>query len=620
MADFTELKAMVESGWKAQGDWREQAEEDFAFLAGHQWDDEARTMLEEQNRVPIVFNRVAVIISAVVGSEINNRTEVRFIPREIGDAKPNEVLTAGAEWFRDQSDAEDEESLAFEDLLTCGLGFTETRLDFEIDEEGQPITERLDPIEMCWDSHARKKGLADARWVARVRQMDRKEAKTRFPDADETEIDAAWVSSAKTSKHENIPGDEYRDENDPDQPTDVVTVVQIQYRERVTSVQFVTPDGQVKEMSEVKWAQIKKAMPVPPQSRKRTKWVWRQAFLGAASVLEENQPDPDGPTFQAITGHWDRKEKMFYGLLRPMVDPQKYANKWLTQTMHIINSNAKGGVLYEASAVEDPRTFEDSWAAADAATVVNEGALSNGKIQPKPQVQMPVALMNLTEFAISAIRDASGVNMELLGLRDQNQPGILEYQRKQAAMTTLAKFFDALRYYRKRQGAVLLHFLRNHIAPTGRLVRIVKEDQEQYIPLAMDDATAKFDVIVDDAPSAPNEKEKAWGVIENMMPMLQESGLSWAEWAQVLEYSPLPSSFVEMVKEKAEAEKKQGPDPMQQAMQQLAMKKEESEIVENQANAMLDQARTQQIATETQLAPVKAAADLYQPLPTNTSM
>lgn len=624
--DFDDLKKDVLAGWKAQAKWREQADDDYAFVAGHQWTDAEKAEMEEKGRAPIVFNRVAVIMSAVAGSEINNRTEVRFIPREIGDAKPNEVLTAGAEWFRDLANAEDEESEAFNDLIVCGLGFTETSLDFEEDDEGEPSTDRIDPTEMCWDPHAHRKGLTDARWMARVRQMPVSEAETRFEGEKLEEIDAAWINSISDGEvTHNTPGDEYKDgEELGDEPTDTVTVVQMQYRERVKTVEYLDGQGQRQEMPASNWSQVEKKMPQLPPHRRKTKWVWKQVFLGANGILEENQPDPDGCTFQAITGLWDRKEKMFYGLLRAMRDPQKFANKWLSQTLHIVNANAKGGVMAEPGAVDDPREFEESWAATDSVTWLRDGAMAGGRIAEKPKVQMPAALMSLTEFAVTSIRDASGVNMELLGLREADQPGVLEYQRRQSAMTTLARFFDALRFYRKRQGEVILHFLRNHIAPTGRLVRIQKDDREQYVPLAVDSQTRKFDVIVDDAPSAPNEKEKAWSVIEAMMPMLQNAGLGMDDWADILEYSPLPSSFVDKVREKAE-QQKQG-DPMQEAVQQLALRKEaaevaktESETQENEADtqytlarAMSERVKAQETATNMELAPLQTMADIHQ--------
>jgi len=607
MADFETLKSWVSADWQALSEWREAAEKEYAFKDGHQWTDAEKADLEERSRVPVVFNRVQVILASVSGSEINNRTEVRFIPREIGDAKPNEILTAGAEWFRDEANAEDEESQAFEDTLVCGLGWTETLLDYTADTEGAPRVVRIDPMEMCWDAHAHRKGLQDATRMARVRTIPISEAKDMFPEADVADLNADWISADKDEGEEHLQliGDQYKSGRKGGGETSgsTVTVVQAQWRERVRAVEYVDPqDGERKEMPKGDWDKLAKIMPVDIAipNRPVTRYVWKQAFLGKSGILLENQPCKDGSTFKAITGNYDRKEKRFYGLLRVMMDPQKYANKWLSQTLHIINSNSKGGVMYEAGAVEDAKAFEEGWAAADSAVMVRDGALSQGKIQPKPQVQMPAALMQLTQFAISTIRDTSGVSLELMGMADRQQAGVLEYQRKQASMTTLAVYFDSLRFYRKQQGEVILSFLRDHIAPTGRLVRLVREGLAEYVPLATETGTRKYDVIVDDSPAAPNEKERTWAIMESLMPVMREAGMGLEDWADVLDYSPLPSSFAEKLRAKAAEQKnKSQEDPAQQMAMQAAqadIAKTQSEAEENQSQTMLNQVKAQREA------------------------
>ena len=598
MADFETLKSWVSADWQALSEWREAAEKEYAFKDGHQWTDAEKADLEERSRVPVVFNRVQVILASVSGSEINNRTEVRFIPREIGDAKPNEILTAGAEWFRDEANAEDEESQAFEDTLVCGLGWTETLLDYTADTDGAPRVVRIDPMEMCWDAHSHRKGLQDATRMARVRTIPISEAKDMFPEADLADLNADWISADKDEGEEHLQliGDQYKSGRKGSGETSgiTVTVVQAQWRERVRAVEYVDPqDGERKEMPKGDWDKLAKVMPVDIAipNRPVTRYVWKQAFLGKSGILLENQPCKDGSTFKAITGNYDRKEKRFYGLLRVMMDPQKYANKWLSQTLHIINSNSKGGVMYEAGAVEDAKAFEEGWAAADSAVMVRDGALSQGKIQPKPQVQMPAALMQLTQFAISTIRDTSGVSLELMGMADRQQAGVLEYQRKQASMTTLAVYFDSLRFYRKQQGEVILSFLRDHIAPTGRLVRLVREGLAEYVPLATETGTRKYDVIVDDSPAAPNEKERTWAIMESLMPVMREAGMGLEDWADVLDYSPLPSSFAEKLRAKAAEQKnKAQEDPAQKLAMDAAqadIAKTQSEAKENEAQAVL---------------------------------
>ena len=151
VSDFNrKLKGWVKQDLRHAQEWRKEAREDFGVLfraiSGRTKD---RQALASQMRPALMFNRIAPRVNAVVGSEINNRREVRYIPREQGDALANEVPTAAGEWFQ-RMRAEDEESDAFEDAVICGMGWTDTRLDFEVDPDGAPVIERMDPLEIVW--------------------------------------------------------------------------------------------------------------------------------------------------------------------------------------------------------------------------------------------------------------------------------------------------------------------------------------------------------------------------------------------------------------------------------------------------------------------------------------
>lgn len=481
-------------------------------------------------------------------------------------------------------------------MLTCGIGFTETFMDFDNDSEGRPSEQRIPPWEMGWDCHAHRKGLSNSALFFHVRQIPRGDAEDMWPDADGSDLSADWLDVSKDDPalNYNHVGDEYAYGDDDDdvsrmtRPT--VVIVQVQYRERVRVIEYVDPQtGQKSEMPKADWDKVAKFTEFMPQHRVVSRNVWRQAFLGRDSILGESQPCEVASTFRPMTGHWDRKDKRFYGLLRSMRDPQRFANKWLSNTLHILSVNSKGGVIVEKGAVDDMREFEESWAASDSVSVVKR---LDG-IQPKPGPQMPAALMALTEFAISSIRDVSGVNMELMGMREAQQAGVLEYQRRQASMTTLAFYFDSLRYYRKQQGDVILWFLQKWIAPTGRLVRIVKQDQAQYVPLAMEDDTRKYDVIVDDSPQAPNEKEAAWQVIQVMLPLLQNAGLGLEDWADIMDYSPLPSSFPEKLRQKALEASQNPPQPDPAQIAQL--ENMQAQTKEREANAVYKMAQAQAV-------------------------
>jgi hypothetical protein len=268
-----------------------------------------------------------------------------------------------------------------------------------------------------------------------------------------------------------------------------------------------------------------------------------------------------------------------------------------------MNSNSKGGAIAEAGVTTDHRGFEEDWAQPDAVHWVADGALAGGRIQPKPQAPFPAGFQHLTDFAIGSIPDATGVNMEMLGLRDANQAGVLEHQRKQSALTILAKLFDGLRGYRKRQGRVLLHYITEYLSD-GRLVRIVGEEGQKYVPLLRDPNISRYDVIVDDAPTSPNQKEQTWAFVQQILPAVARF-ISRDDMLAILKYSPFPESFVEEMRKKAEQ-----PDPAQQQMQQLEMAKAQAEVEEDQAGAALDRAKAAQIAAEAQTAPLRAQADM----------
>jgi hypothetical protein len=89
------------------------------------------------------FNRVGTMVDSVSGQVVGNRQKVQFLAaRRQGVVKKNELPTAAAKWFRQQCDGEDEETDAFRDLVVCGMGWTETRLNYEYSPEGDPRAAR----------------------------------------------------------------------------------------------------------------------------------------------------------------------------------------------------------------------------------------------------------------------------------------------------------------------------------------------------------------------------------------------------------------------------------------------------------------------------------------------
>lgn len=595
---FEVLQGWVQADQQQQANWRRDAVLWYKFRAGDQWTAEDKAYLDAQQRPHIVFNQILKFLKAVAGLEINGRHEVAYKPRNTRSTAVNEVLTAASKWMSDGCDAEDEESAAFEDVATCGMGWCENRIDFIEEWNGKYIEEQIDPFEMIWDRNAVKKNLTDARRLSRARRMPLGDAVRLFPGFTRAQLDAAWVIDTIRDPDKTLEQKRIRDENitsyDNFDDTNEVTIVQTQWWElekywKVANLQ----DGSITDMTDPQYqALMQKLKMLGAETSivavELAKKVFKQAFLGSVVLKGAvDSPVKTEFTWKCVTGELDKANGSFFGLVKIMMDPQQWSNKWLSQALHILNTTAKGGVIMEEDAIEgDPRKFEDEYARPDSVTWVKRGAVKDGKIMAKPGQGMQQGYVELLQYANSALRDTTGINLELIGQQDNDQAGILEHYRKQAGMTILASLFDSLRRFRKQTGSLRLYYIQNYLAD-GRLIRIVGPDGEEAVPLARDKCTGEYDVVIDDSPTSPNMKERNWAIIQPMLAIFKDQLTANPQiLVAILEYSPLPSRIVGMLKKFVERSQEKTPE--QQKMEALQVARLVASINKDQSTAELN--------------------------------
>lgn len=616
-------------------DWRVQAKKDFNFSVGEQWEETtAKTMINDEKRVPITFNMCLAIIKAVAGIEINSRHEIYYYPRgtDEGDIVANEYINGVSKWMGQNCDAEDEQSDAFQDTTKCGMGWTESVMDYEEEPDGKYTEGGISPLEMVWDCDARKKNLQDAKRLARVRKMTVSDAraliKSRggkdFTDADlncswaegfETDTQAINAEERKTRPNNSSPVDPDKDE---------VYIVHTQWFETENYHRVANPySGQLEDMDATQLATLNEAAKADGHevmSVAQTRRVYKQAFLGGKILWEGKGAGGNKFTWQCITGEPHKTKGTWFGLITVLRDPQMMANKWLSQATHIINTTAKGGILAEKKAFPDIREAQRTYANPQAITVVADGAITNGKIMAKPGAGLAAPYLQLMQFAIDALWRVTGMNQEIMGMRDVNQPGILEQQRKQAALTILATAFDALRRYRKNVGRVRLYFMQNYLSD-GRIARIQGQNPGtmRAIKIMKDKTFGEYDVIVDDAPTSPNQKEQTFAMLLQLLPAIKDK-MSPEATMVFLEYSPLPREAVDKFRKILMSA--QQPSPEQQASQRLQIEgaaakienlradtnKKNADGSKSQAEAIIELAQLGVAASAEELNRVKAAA------------
>lgn len=608
----------------AYGDWRRDAIESFGLVAGDQWDDSVRQELEAAGRPVFTFNRVAGFIRGICGLETSTRNEARFYPREISDSGLADVMNAAVKWVRSECDAEDEESDAFKDMLTAGIGWTETLFTNEEDPEGKIIIERVDPLHMRWDPAARKRGLADRRWNARVKWLQPSTIREVWgkEKADEVvgmiEQDTEVFDEFANTPHDATAAHEYDSDNlGQARRRTGVPVVQYQYFEMKNYYLVTNPmTGQQEQLSQEDYDTLNDRMrdtlggDLPAQKfRKRQ---YRQ-LIYCGSVELEDEPLPcDGFTFQPITGIRDRNNGTWYGFVRDMFDPQRWINKFFSSMADVVASQAKGGLLAETSAFVNSERAQEDWADPRSIVWLQPGALAGGKVKERQSTGIPAGFSQLLEFTVGSLPHVAGVNLEFLGLAAREQAGVLETQRKQAAIATLAEFFNALRLYRKQQGRILIQFIDEFISD-GRLVRIVGKKDEQFVPLIRMPGALKYDIVVDEAPNSPDQKQRTWEALMQIIPAASKMGFPIPP--SIVEYAPFPTALVQEWQKFAQGEAGLPPEmkeKIQQMQEQMQALQQENEKLKagqqvKMAELQMRQAESQQ---EIQLEREKAQSQM----------
>ena len=587
------VKNCIGEGKTARNRWLTSAKEDYEFEAGRQWDAKDAKDLDTDGRPVVTFNRIVRVLNAITGLEIQNRQEVVYIPREISDGPFNRMLTDTAAYVRECCDAEDEESEAFRDAAICGEGWTNTIPVYDEDPDGEVHINRTDPLNMIVDPNATKKNYSDARWVCCVQRMTKRAVKEEWPDA------TLSIGSKSLWMDDDIATETLTTENNKNlgaiTKTKYVDVFEFQYfkREPAYSVAANDPNGQPqgsKLLNEEDFDAFKKnadALGVQYEYAKVSIKKYHKLFFCNDEILEHTPLAVGKFTFNAITCFRDNNSGYFFGIVSIMKDPQRWANKWLSQIIHIINSGAKGGYFHEEGAIADPERFEEDGARPGSNTEVTAGALVEGRIQPKATPDYPQGVDRLLQYALESINDVPGINVEMLGSDNKDIPVAVALQRKAAGITILAPLFDALRRYRKNQGRILAVYIQKFM-PDGKLVKIAGPTGPQYIPYRRE-KNVMYDVIIDDAPTSANMRTQVFAVISQMIPVLLQAGIAIPP--EVLDYMPLPSGLISSWKELIMKGKPQ--DPVAEQLKQINLILAQLEIGEKQAVTAEIQSKTQ---------------------------
>lgn len=557
--------------------WLKVANSGDDFFAGHQWAEEDMEILRSQGRTTITFNRVMKTIMLISGVEINHRQDPLAIPRNPtlpGQKELASLTTTYLRWVLDECEGDEERTQAFIHLLCRGMGWVELSLAYDQNPDGVIWLKRVDGKECWWDTAAKEQNLNDARWVAHRRFMPYEEIMMLYgaEKADELTSDD-HDPDEEPELWENVSPIGYAPGNGPARPEakheGPFLVTKFQWWEwedyyRTVDPESVDPQkpdsGKIIEIPAKKWKQFEKyaaAKGKPnPVGYKNWKRRYKQTVTSGDVELDTiDLPVPDF-TLMCMTGLYDAKNHIWFGAVKVMEDPQQWSNKCLSTTQDILSRSRKNLLLVEKNAVEDPRKFERDVNSTGGIVIANR---LDG-IKEMTSTQLPPTLPLLLQQSVSAIPDVSGVNVELLGQSEGDQPGVTTQYRQTQGLTVLGPFFNAERRHRIKESKLLIEYGRIFIAD-GRLMRLGSAEDAPAIPLFRDKMASDYDLILDENPRNPNMKMAMWTELIPVLQIAIKAGL-FGLIAKIFEYSPYPTSIVKEIQKELmglEQQKQQNP-------------------------------------------------------------
>ena len=597
--------------------WLTEATETFRFEAGDQWDYQDKKKLKDENRPCVTFNRIFKFVNAIVGHEVLNREKaVMRAPKTRVDLKPVcEAVNIAADEIRSEGEFDVEDTAAARDAAICGIGWAQTVMDYGASITGEAKKTKVPALEMGWDLNACKPNLSDRSWHFHKSRYTVEEFTDRWPDHGGLVIGSGEARPKPASTpHHNASEDQYafgaaENNSSGRDPVDGIDVYHFQWKEPVD--RWLVEDMATGKQNFVGSKEIALNLQAVGATMRREvgvarvqQTVYRQAYLAERQIIEGPTDLPGCFTYTARTAYYDTAKKQWFGHVRAMLDPQRWANVFFSSLQHDFMTSGKG-ILAETDAVKDQRKFEKDYSSARKVKFVNPGAIRNGKIQPTPHSGPPPSLPELMAYSIDSISDTGGFSPEFMGMAGRNQPGVLEDSRSQATIATLGQLYDSIARAKREDANILFTFMKEYY-PVRVLVDITGPDYAQAIQRFKAEEF-RYRTRVEDVPSTSDSRKTMWNMIMGMMPILSTANLPARVWLALLEYSPMPSTLLETLGKALQP----SPEERQAKAEarQLESAEKQAEIAEKQAGAFQRMARGQKDLSEIGPNAAKIAAD-----------
>lgn len=610
------MRLITDAERRGYSEWRKEAVENYNIYNGYHWNENDTKIMRDQKRPVIAFNEAATLVDAFVGSEIQNRKEIKYYPRQDQNFAESDVMQSIAMWVRQSSNQERAEIDSEKDMIITGVGCTETRMDYSDSELGDIDIQRVCPLDVRWDIDARAKNITDRKWDAKFKIMNRDEILDIWPDKDIEQLSEGSYPSSDMPQEGHIPVTyAYRGNESANGCKKGYKVWDFQYylnepyykmnnpfMQDPEMFQLVLPDliealgedvqNEVMNLSEEGFKKVKKlakklGLEEPEYARLTKKVYYKMFFIDKVGfMLQDGENAIDGFTRQFMTGKRDERDGTWYGLMRSLKDPQMYLNKMLSSMLYTYMTNSKGGIFARDDAIVDLEEFKLAYAAPDGIMRVTD---LDG-VREKMKADIGSAAPQIIQLMMTAIPRLGGMNPEMLAAQTGDRTNALVQTRIQQSLTMVAEFIDSMTAYRISWGKMLIQFTKNYLCQEQRIMRLNTEEGQEFINAMKDPLADDYDVIAEEGPITVNQRIEIW---QTLSQVFQGQPMP----PPLLKFLPVPKP---VIAETIQYMQQMSQNPAAEAQSQAETQLTQAETAKSMALAENTKARTAKVMADTE--------------------
>ncbi len=593
-----------------------------AYYVGDQWEKEIRQRLESEGRPALTINKVLSTINVLLGEQLARRASFQAKVRRDSSEELAAVVSKTLMQVAETNDFEDVESEVFRDGLIGGRGFFDVRVNFTENVNGEIEINHQNPEEVllspddnsydprkwrevfttCWNSLDEIETLYGRRAVTQIKELV---SSRRYYNDDSILFEGeAPTFGGEHSVHEY-------DDLDPTEHRDIKAVRVISRQWRKMRMCHFLVDKRTGDMRQIPegWdeARIREVMDTYDfERRTEVKSAIRWTTTADHVVLKDEWSPYRTFTIIPYFCYWVPGRP--FGAVENLMSPQDQLNKTMSQELHIVNSTANSGWIYEDGSIMNHSDDEMAAQGSKTGLIVTyrKGAQPPQKIQPN---SIPQGLDRVVMTTANNIKEISGVSDSLLGQDKAEVSGVAINEKKVQGQVQIQVPLDHLARTRKLVGHKLLELIQDFYTDE-RVLYItnqadIGEPREEMVVntitpegvVVNDLRVGTYDIVITSQPARDAFRDSQFAELLEM----RSAGVTVPSY-RVVQNSHLANRN-EIADEVRALEGMAQPSPEEQQMQQMQL---QMAMQQMQLELQKMSAEVQKLASEAELNRVKA--------------